>query len=383
MRKLTIEVLTATGCSKCLKANETIKKVISEFGSEIDYHEVNITEQPEKLTQYGALSTPCVIIDGKLVFEGPPKESDLRGKIIHQLRGVEPQITSDPEKTSWTASIALIGSLVAIFAFAWYGFQVWVPVVLKSLQNIENFSTPLLFSYAFFAGLLTFAAPCAIGILPAYLTFYLNLKEEKDYTKMQKLKKGVRFGTIAGLGAALSYIPILGILYAIPSLVLGSKIGFSTTASFLLLSAWSKPIIIAILIVFGVILVTNYSFSTNRLFLFIKGKLGVRGNPKESVFGFGLLYGVGSYGCGMLVVVPLVVFNLLKGIVLKSLISFVVYLAGFFFMVLLITTLVSLSKGEGLQKFITYAPWFKRGAGVVILLAAAWLINFYIRTGGM
>jgi len=53
MRKLTIEIITATECSKCLKAHETIKKVISEFGNRIDYHEVNITEQPEKLTQYG------------------------------------------------------------------------------------------------------------------------------------------------------------------------------------------------------------------------------------------------------------------------------------------------------------------------------------------
>ncbi|MFQ5852391.1 MAG: thioredoxin family protein [Candidatus Binatia bacterium] len=383
MRKSTIEILTATGCSKCLKAHQTIKKVISEFGNQIDYHEVNITEQPEKLAQYGVISTPCVVIDGRLVFEGLPKEADLRGEIIHQLRGDGSQITSDPVIISWTTVVLLTASLGAIFAFAWYGFQAWVPVVLKSLENVQQFSTPLLFSYAFFAGLLTFAAPCAIGILPAYLTFYLNLKEEKESTQMQKLKKGVRFGTIAGLGAALSYIPILGILYAIPSLVLGARIGFSTTASYLVLSAWSKPIIIAILIIFGVILVTNYSFSTNRLFLFIKERLGVRGNPKESVFGFGLLYGVGSYGCGMLVVVPLVVFNLLNGIVLKSLISFIVYLAGFFFMVFLITTLVSLSKGEGLQKFITYAPWFKRGAGLVILLATAWLINFYIKTGGM
>ncbi|MFQ5851891.1 MAG: thioredoxin family protein [Candidatus Binatia bacterium] len=383
MKKLTIEIITATGCSKCLKANETIKKVISEFSNQIDCREVNVTEQPEKLTQYGALSTPCVVIDSRLVFEGPPKEAELRGKIIQQLRGVDSQITGNAEQISWTTIVALTASLAAIFAFAWYGFQAWVPVVLKSLQNIQNFSTSLLYSYAFFAGLLTFAAPCAIGILPAYLTFYLNLKEEKESSQMQKLKKGVRFGTIAGLGAALSYIPILGILYAIPSLALGSKIGFSTTASFLVLSAWSKPFIIAILIIFGVILVTNYSFSTNRLFLLIRGKLGVRGDPRESVFGFGLLYGIGSYGCGMLVVVPLVVFNLLKGIIIKSLISFVVYLAGFFFMVLLITTLVSLSKGEGLQKFITYAPWFKRGAGVAILLASAWLINFYIKTGGM
>lgn len=294
------------------------------------------------------------------------------------------QISSE-EKLSGKAIILLLLSLAGIFAFAWWGFKVWVPVVLQTLSTIQNFSTPLLYSYAFFAGILVFAAPCAIGILPAYLSFYLGLNEgeDREETGMEKLEKGLRLGSIAGGGAALTYIPVLTILYLVPSFVLGSTVGFTTQASYLALSAWTKPFIIAILVVFGVILITNYSFSTNRLFLFIKRKLGIRGNPKQSVFGFGLLYGVGSYGCGMLVIVPLVILNLLNGVILKSLISFLIFLGGFFFMVVFMTTLVSMSTGRGLQKFITYAPWLKRGAGVTILLAAVWLINFYVKTGGM
>ena len=287
------------------------------------------------------------------------------------------------EKISKKTIILLVISLIAIFAFAWFGFKSWVPLVLITLGDIQNFSTPLLYGYAFFAGLLVFAAPCAIGILPAYLAFYLELKEKREENRMEKLKTGLHFGSIAGLGAALTYIPVLIIMYAIPSLVLGAKIGFTTEANYLVLSAWSKPFIIAILIIFGLILVTNYAFSSNRLFIAINKKLGLKVSPKQSIFGFGLLYGIGSYGCGLLVVVPLVVLNLLSGAVIKSLISFLIFLSGFFFMVVLMTTLVSLSKGRALQKIAAYAPWFKRGAGVIILLAAVWLINFYLKTGGM
>ena len=81
MKKIRIEILTTAGCSKCIKAKETIKKVLDEFGDRVEYQEINVAEQPERLIQFGVISTPSVIINDELTFEGPPKESDLRAKI--------------------------------------------------------------------------------------------------------------------------------------------------------------------------------------------------------------------------------------------------------------------------------------------------------------
>ena len=53
---LCIEILTTTGCSKCLKAKGTTTKIIGEFGDQIEYQEINIAEQPEKLVQFGVIS---------------------------------------------------------------------------------------------------------------------------------------------------------------------------------------------------------------------------------------------------------------------------------------------------------------------------------------
>jgi len=81
MKKINIEILTTTGCSKCLKAKETIKKILDEFGDQIEYKETNVTEEPDKLIQFGVMSTPSIIINNELAFEGPPSEEDLREKI--------------------------------------------------------------------------------------------------------------------------------------------------------------------------------------------------------------------------------------------------------------------------------------------------------------
>ncbi|MFQ5934554.1 MAG: hypothetical protein ACE5KI_07925, partial [Dehalococcoidia bacterium] len=63
--------------------------------------------------------------------------------------------------------------------------------------------------------------------------------------------------------------------------------------------------------------------------------------------------------------------------------SFLFFVAGFFSMVLFVTTLVTLSKNQAIQTFVAYTAWVKRLAGAVVLIATAWLVQFYIRTGGM
>jgi small redox-active disulfide protein 2 len=70
-----IEVL-GTGCTKCTKTAEKIEEVIKEAG--IDGVVEKVTD-PSVMMQYQVMSTPAVILNGKLVHSGkiPHKEEVL------------------------------------------------------------------------------------------------------------------------------------------------------------------------------------------------------------------------------------------------------------------------------------------------------------------
>lgn len=57
-----------------------ITRVLQEF-PELDWEEVDLTEFPELAARFGILSVPAVVIGGKLVFTGVPKEAALREKV--------------------------------------------------------------------------------------------------------------------------------------------------------------------------------------------------------------------------------------------------------------------------------------------------------------
>ena len=62
-----IIVLGLPGCSSCLVLFNNIKKVLAEFGTEKE--PVYICDL-EKVKEYGVMTVPTLIIDGRKIFEG-------------------------------------------------------------------------------------------------------------------------------------------------------------------------------------------------------------------------------------------------------------------------------------------------------------------------
>jgi len=60
---------------------ERLKSTISE----IRLIEVDLTERPEIAVQYRIMSTPAVVINGKLEFTGVPSEEALRDRIAKYI----------------------------------------------------------------------------------------------------------------------------------------------------------------------------------------------------------------------------------------------------------------------------------------------------------
>jgi len=61
-----IEIL-GTGCAKCKTLYDNVKKAVEESGKEADV--VKVEEIP-KIMAYGVMSTPALVVDGKVKFSG-------------------------------------------------------------------------------------------------------------------------------------------------------------------------------------------------------------------------------------------------------------------------------------------------------------------------
>ena len=74
-----IEIL-GTGCSKCKTLEENAKKAIAQIGG---FHEVKKVEDIVENMNYGVMSTPALVVDGKVKSSGKTLTSN---EIIELLK---------------------------------------------------------------------------------------------------------------------------------------------------------------------------------------------------------------------------------------------------------------------------------------------------------
>lgn len=71
-----IEIL-GTGCSKCKTLYENVKKAVEEIGMGAEIVKV---EDIPSIMKYGVMSTPALVVDGKVLFSGKTSSAgEIRG----------------------------------------------------------------------------------------------------------------------------------------------------------------------------------------------------------------------------------------------------------------------------------------------------------------
>jgi cytochrome c-type biogenesis protein len=214
--------------------------------------------------------------------------------------------------------------------------------------------------YAFTAGVIAFFSPCALPLLPSYITYYLGLdtdKKESNVKTKNSLLKGFVGGVLCALGAILTL------------LLIGAGIS-SLGEAFSPYMGMFEPAVGIILIILGVFILLGKGFSFGI-------KTNIRGRGYTSLLGYGALYSLAASGC----VAPLFV-----GVILEALTKnfwqgfalFIAYAIGMAILLIIITVLVATAKSALVNRMRGAVKYTKPLAGTVAIVAGVFLLAQFI-----
>ncbi len=140
----------------------------------------------------------------------------------------------------------------------------------------------VLSSFAF--GVVSGGNPCALPLLPGYL----------GYLSSQASKMGEKESWLVGLIVVLGVTSGM-ILFALAAALLHASLGGLLTIA--------TPVVVAVLLFFGILLVAN----RNPFYRIPQLNIPRMGSPLVSAFAYGGLYGVIALPCSSLIILPLTI----------------------------------------------------------------------------
>ena len=209
-------------------------------------------------------------------------------------------------------------------------------------------------SLAFSAGLLAVLAPCALPMLPSFVSFFMNTEEEKT-----SLGSALGFGvtTVAGF---LTVFLAIGILPSFAVNVVASKISLVS------------PFIGVILVILGL----GHLFTDVFYNLPVLRTAAPEGRGFKSFYLYGLGYGAASMACSFPVFVLLVLQSATAGGFISILFMFLAYGLGAAAVLVPLTLALTFSKEIIYQRLMAVLPHMKKINAAILILAGAYMIYY-------
>lgn len=211
-----------------------------------------------------------------------------------------------------------------------------------------------LYGLAAAAGLASFFAPCAIGLLPAYLGVLLNTKEANPLVGGLKVTAGM----VAGYAAV--------VLALVAAVLLGADATLRDVLPEL------ELVMGGLLAILGILLLAGFDWS--RL-----ARLLHRATPdgRRGLVAFGVGYAVASVACTGPILLPILVAGLSRGLLGLGVV-FAVYAASLALFLLVATFAIAGGKRAGAEFLVRHAAAVSRASAVFILAGGLYLIWFYV-----
>ena len=209
---------------------------------------------------------------------------------------------------------------------------------------------------AFSLGILSAGSPCAFPLVPGFI----------GYLSTQAAKLGERAKSFVGIAV------ILGVTTGMVLFALGAAV-FHTSLTILITAA--TPVVVAILILFGALLIVNH----NPFYRLPQVRIPRIGNPLFSAYAYGGLYGVIALPCSSLVILPFTIAVSLSS--LSAIEAFLIFLTFGLGLGLPVVIVSILSRAQGdwlVKQFAKRTRLMNTIAGIIMIGVALYdLIILY------
>jgi cytochrome c-type biogenesis protein len=198
---------------------------------------------------------------------------------------------------------------------------------------------------AFSLGILSGGSPCALPLVPGFI----------GYLSTQADKLGERARSFVGIAV------ILGVTTGMVVFALGAAV-LHTSLTILITAA--TPVVVAILILFGALLIVNH----NPFYRLPQVRIPRMGNPLFSAYAYGGLYGVIALPCSSLVILPFTIAISLSS--LSAIEAFIIFLTFGLGLGLPVVIVSILSRAQGdwlVKQFESRTRLMNTVAGVIMI----------------
>jgi cytochrome c-type biogenesis protein len=241
------------------------------------------------------------------------------------------------------------------------GWVAWTQGAIAGLRWVE-FDAPLsMAALGFVAGIGAFFAPCAFALFPGYVSYYLAASGEGG-----GLGRSLGLGLACAVGSVVFFALVGGVVT-----LLGGAIGRYLVAT--------KPFVALAVVGLGVVQVADVRLPQLATPFGPGMRRGIPVGVALFLYGFG--YALASTGCTLPLYVSITVLPLTSGFSGAAVLTFGSFAAAMALLMLGTTVLVGLAKESLVRSLRRSTVWFKRGSGVVLILAGLYLGYYYVRAG--
>ncbi len=209
-------------------------------------------------------------------------------------------------------------------------------------------------SLAYTAGLLAVLAPCALPMLPSFVSYFMNAEGKKA-----GLGSALSFGFATVTGFLTIFLGI-GILPSFALNIISSKIALVT------------PFIGVILIILGL----GHLFSDVFYKIPVIQTSSPEGTGLRAFYLYGLGYGAASMACSFPVFILLVLQSASAGGFVSILVMFLVYALGSASVLVPLSVALTYSKEYIYQKLMSILPHMKKINAAILIIAGAYMIYY-------
>lgn len=218
------------------------------------------------------------------------------------------------------------------------------------------------YAYAFTAGLVAAVNPCGFPMLPAYLSFFIELDDESEASGT-RVPQALRSAAAVSLGFFIVFVGL----------------GFPINAGVTSIYRWVPRLTIVIgiaLAALGVAMLAGYRLKV----VLPRLERGGRDRSLWSMFVFGVSYAIASLSCTIPIYLAVVVGTTRRENLLSGVIALLAYALGMTVVLVTLAVAIALARDGIVHRVRSLLQYVDRAAGMLLVLVGAYLVYYGIHS---